>query len=302
MALAGAGLSAACRERGSTPATTDTAEAPPLGAPGRQQWTTLSFPAAGIRSEPQLAELFRPTDEADPPLLVALHGRGEAGRTLEVGARAWRDDYWIVQMHERLLAGQLESRDLYGWAEPARMEAYAQSLARHSYRGVALACPYTPALDDRSLAGSRSFAAFVTGELLPRARQVMGAQGARDRTGIDGVSMGGRLALWVGFSHPEVFASVGALQPAISVDEAETFASLAKRASSRQAQRIRLLSSEDDPFLAAVRALSKALSDAGVSHDLVVTPGPHDYAYNRGPGAVELLLWHDRALRGLPSP
>jgi hypothetical protein len=30
----------------------------------------------------------------------------------------------------------------------------------------------------------------------------------------------------------------------------------------------------------------------------LVVPGPHDYPFNRGPGAIEMLLWHDRVLRG----
>ena len=33
-----------------------------------------------------------------------------------------------------------------------------------------------------------------------------------------------------------------------------------------------------------------------VAHDFADIPGPHDYPFNRGPGAIELLLWHDRVL------
>jgi iron(III)-salmochelin esterase len=29
-----------------------------------------------------------------------------------------------------------------------------------------------------------------------------------------------------------------------------------------------------------------------------VIPGGHDYTFNRGPGGIEMLLWHDRVLRG----
>jgi enterochelin esterase-like enzyme len=124
----------------------------------------------------------------------------------------------------------------------------------------------------------------------------------REARGIDGVSMGGRLALLVGFMHADIFGAVGALQPAIKVEEAEMFALMAKRATYGKKLAIRLVSSEGDPFLAAVRALSKALEAVSVQHDLVVTPGPHDYVWNRGPGGAEMLLWHERVLRGLPGP
>jgi hypothetical protein len=33
----------------------------------------------------------------------------------------------------------------------------------------------------------------------------------------------------------------------------------------------------------------------------VTVPGPHDYEFNRGPGAYEMLMFHDRVLRGQPE-
>jgi len=33
-----------------------------------------------------------------------------------------------------------------------------------------------------------------------------------------------------------------------------------------------------------------------------VVTGPHDYAFNRGPGALEMLAYHDRVLRGADPP
>jgi hypothetical protein len=53
-----------------------------------------------------------------------------------------------------------------------------------------------------------------------------------------------------------------------------------------------------DHFHDVVHAFSRELDGASVEHELLVTPGPHDYVWNRGPGSVEMLLWFDRALRG----
>ena len=33
---------------------------------------------------------------------------------------------------------------------------------------------------------------------------------------------------------------------------------------------------------------------------MTTVPGPHDYVFNRGPGVLEMLLFHDRALRREP--
>jgi hypothetical protein len=37
-----------------------------------------------------------------------------------------------------------------------------------------------------------------------------------------------------------------------------------------------------------------------VTHTFDTVLGTHSYRFNRGPGAYEMLLYHDRVLRGLP--
>ena len=65
--------------------------------------------------------------------------------------------------------------------------------------------------------------------------------------GVDGVSLGGMVALEVGLRHPEVFGAVGAMQPAVRGREAE-LAARAERAAQRFPQTVRLLSSDRDPL------------------------------------------------------
>jgi dienelactone hydrolase len=275
----------ACRRRAPS--------APPTGS-----WKELSF----APPDEQRALLLAPQATHALPVLVALHGRGESGRGLDVGARAWRDDYDLDRLDQRLRKPPLTSADLQEFVKEERLAKLNASLAAAPYEGLAVACPYTPDLRDRTLAGAAGFARFVIDALLPRARAEAKASTDRVATGIDGVSMGGRLALLVGLSRPDVFGAVGALQPALRVDEAPMFAEMARAASEKQKLALRLVSSDDDPFLPAVRALSERLGALGVAHELIVTPGPHDYAWNRGPGGVEMLLWHERIQRGLPSP
>ena len=274
-------------------------EAPPPAGP---DWRDLVFPSSSPAPDGQRALLLAPGGGKGLPLLVALHGRGESGRGLDVGAHGWRDDYLVERAHHRLGAPPLTPADLEGFSEPARLARINASLAAHRYEGLCVACPYTPDLPDRTPGGAADFAAFVVDQLVVRARADAGCLATRAATGIDGVSMGGRLALWLGLTRPDVFGAVGALQPAIRVDEAERIAAMAKQAAAKAPLALRLVSSDGDPFLPAVRALSQALGAAGVAHELVETPGPHDYAWNRGPGSVEMLLWHERILRGLPAP
>lgn len=261
-------------------------------------WRDLSFPPP----DEQRALVLVPPSPAPLPLLVALHGRGESGRGLEVGAKAWRDDYGLDKLDAQLRAGALTRSDLADMVVDDRLGKLNDSLKKSPYTGLVVACPYTPDLTDRSAKGAAPFARFVRESLLPRVQTESKCLTARESTGIDGVSMGGRLALLVGLMHADIFGAVGALQPAIKVEEAEMFALMAKRATFNQKLSIRLVSSEKDPFLAAVQALSQAFQVEKIPHELIITPGPHDYAWNRGPGGAEMLLWHERVLRGLPGP
>ncbi len=269
----------------------------PPSLPDDGRWRDFSFPPP----DEQRALVLVPSSLRPLPVLVALHGRGESGRGLEVGAKAWRDDYGLGKLDERLRTAALTNADLGEMVLPDRLARMNESLGKNPYQGLVVACPYTPNLTDRSTNGAAPFAQFVRDSLLPRVRTDCKSLDTREATGIDGVSMGGRLALQVGFMHPDIFGAVGALQPAIKPEEAPMFAMMAKRATHRAKIAIRLVSSEGDPFLPAVRALSKALEEVSVAHELVVTPGPHDYVWNRGPGGAEMLLWHERVLRGLPG-
>jgi S-formylglutathione hydrolase FrmB len=105
----------------------------------------------------------------------------------------------------------------------------------------------------------------------------------------------------MGLRNPESFASVGGLQPAFDLDNAGAVAQRALLAHQKNpALSFRLLTSDGDYFLASTRAISSAMRQAGVPNTLVVIPGPHDYPFNRGPAVYEMLIHHDRVLRGLP--
>ncbi|MFO0592429.1 MAG: alpha/beta hydrolase-fold protein [Polyangiaceae bacterium] len=266
-------------------------------------WRELSFDAMPAYPEPERALVLVPEGAASLPVVVALHGRGESGHGLDTGARGFRDFYGVDRIDARLKSPPVTRQDLLHFTTDQRLGEINASLAKAPYAGVVLACPYAPDLSDRTVAGAEPFGRFVTDTLLPKAREAAGAPSIVERTGIDGVSMGGRLALWIGLHFADRFGAVGAMQPALRVEEAPRVAKLAAEARAKNPKlRIRLLSSESDPFLEAVKAASAEMRAQGVDHDLVIVPGPHDYDFNRGPGCAEMLLWQERALRGLPSP
>jgi enterochelin esterase-like enzyme len=250
-------------------------------------------------SEQAIAAWPIPTEPGEKlPVVVALHGKGESVLGPQRGYAAWVERYGLRRAYESLLSGVLSPASYGGLVRDAELTARNDDLRRRAYQGVLVIGVYTP--DIRAVqgeAGVERFATWLARELLPQVHKAFPfASTAPRQVGIDGVSLGGALALEVGLRFPDVFGSVGALQPAISGRE-PAFAELADRARRTRPQALRLMSSDGDPYLVSTRRLSAELRTRRISHDLVVTPGGHDYAFNRGPGAIELLRFHDLALR-----
>lgn len=237
------------------------------------------------------------------PLLIALHGRGEAMKGSMRGSRGWVDDYALGRAIRRLAMPPLERTDFEGIVDPKRLNLLNEELRKQPYRGLVVLCPYTPDI----LAGERPFeralpySRFLVETLLPRARRELPVVDTTAATGIDGVSLGGRVALLSGLYQPGAFGAVGTLQAAFDSSDAAKLAQLASKARlSNSGLKFRFLTSDDDYFLKANHAIDEAFTQAHLEHQFLVVPGPHDYIFNRGPGAIEMLFHHDRALREPP--
>ncbi len=269
-------------------------------APPEVAVQTLAFgPAQG---GPQEAVVLAPKGgaaNARYPLLVALGGLGETHKGMSAGAAGWLNDYWLDRAMKRLCAPPLTSGDFQNIVDPARLEAINASLAARPYRGLVVACPFTPDLvTKKSLDNAGPFAHFVVKRLLPRVRKEAPVETTREATGLDGVSLGGRLSLLVGLAQPKAFGAVGVMQAAVYDEEVEEIVKRLAAMARRGGPRVRLLTSDEDFYRDTIEAIHAALADAGVAHDHLLVPGPHGYEFNRGPGGIEMLLWHDRVLRG----
>lgn len=239
------------------------------------------------------------------PVLIALHGRGETLKGPARGARGWVDDYALGRAAERLAHPPLVARDFEGFVEPPRLATINAALASEPYRGLIVACPYLPDVlsSDDPFGGAPPLARFLVEVLLPRIYAETPALGTPASTGIDGVSLGGRAAVTVGLLRPESFGAVASLQAALEPQSANTIAERTRQALLKNPKfRLRLLTSSADYYRLSLGRIHDVLEHAGVPHDYLLVTGPHDYAFNRGPGALEMLAYHDRVLRGHPPP
>jgi enterochelin esterase-like enzyme len=265
-----------------------------MGERGEVRTETWTLPGDGRAIA--IVPAWTPPDER-LPLLVALHGRGEANKGPDLGVLGWPKDYALLRAIKRVTTPPLTEQDFEGFVDPERLRAHNEALDKRAFAGLVVLCPYSPDVDLRKPAQIREYSEYVMGVVLPRARKELPILGTPRSTGIDGVSLGGALALRIGLGNAESFGAVGTLQAAIGEDQVDEFTALVRSARTKSASfELRLLTSKDDYFKRAIKNLSASLKSAGLGHELLEVPGPHDYPFNRGPGAIEMLLWHDRVL------
>jgi hypothetical protein len=229
------------------------------------------------------------------PVLVALHGRGEAVKGPELGAMGWPNDYALQRALERVCAPPLTHDDFEGLVTDAHLQELNTELAAKPWSGLVVVCPYLPDLDLRRDSDVVDYGRFLADTLLPRVHRELPTMPSA--VGIDGVSLGGAVALRAGMRMPETFAAVGALQPAIDWARTSDLVDLARAArAKRPSLALRITTSQEDYYRDVTRALSTAWRQADVGHDFGELPGPHDYVFNRGAGGYEMITWQRRAL------
>jgi enterochelin esterase-like enzyme len=262
---------------------------------------TWDFPSSDAGRMSVVVLLPERSAEQRFPVLIAMHGRGETLKGPTRGARGWVDDYAVGHVIQRLHRPPLTLADFQSFVARERLVRWNEALAAHPYQGLVLVCPYTPDLlrGDEPFTGAPPLARFLVDTLIPKIYAETPAIGTPASTGVDGVSLGGRAAISVGLLRPEAFGAVATLQAALDARNASELVVRAKRAREKNPNlRLRFVTSTEDYYLPALRTIAGALRSADVSHEFLVVPGPHDYVFNRGPGAIEMLAYHDRVLRG----
>jgi iron(III)-salmochelin esterase len=246
----------------------------------------------------------RPDRAVAPPegryaLVVALHDLRGAERGPSKGPMIWTVNFELPVAMGALESGRLERKNFNGFVTSEHLDAVNASLAASPFRAPVVVSPYMPDLSSASEAEMSKYADWLVDVVLPAVRESFdGVAHGRRGTGIDGIGLGGRVALEVGLRRTDAFAAVGAIQP--TVDAASTRA-IVERVKPEEGQAIRLVTSEEDPGRAGTLGLSAALRERSLPHALVDTPGTHDIEYGRGAGAVELLRFQSSVLEREPA-
>jgi hypothetical protein len=266
-------------------------------------FTVLDLEGGGDKRIADRFTLFVPNHlgkDERVPLLVLLHGLGESGDPA-IGVYAWVEHYGLGTAYARLRRPPVGRASRNGNLFPdPRLAQVNAALAAQPFRGMAVACPFTPnvqKLPDPE-AALEKYAAWITGVVIPRARKEAPVLADAAHTAIDGVSLGGYVGMEVFLRRPDAFAAWGGVQSAVNAVRLPGYADrLATVLGKASRTSIHIETSEADPFREVNTTFSTLLTKKGVANDLVVLAGIHDQVFLREAGTLEMLLWHDRRLR-----
>jgi predicted esterase len=236
------------------------------------------------------------------PLLILLHGLGETGDP-RMGAYAWLERYGLGTAYDRLRRPPVARTSKRADWSDARVAEVNAALAARPFKGMAIACPFTPNVGKiRGTKGAAAdidaYARWIAEVVIPRARREAPVVPDAAHTAIDGCSLGGYIGLEVFLRRPDLFSAWGGVQSAFGAHRAAGYADRIAAALAKEAPRsirLHIETSSADPFREGNALLSSLLHKKGVANDLQILPGPHDQPWLRESGTLEMLLWHDRS-------
>ncbi len=229
------------------------------------------------------------------PLVIAFGGAGECIRSPRDGALAWLYYYKTDEAIRALANNRVTPDNFRGLVTPLHLNNFNRKLKNRPYGGIILACPSSPLLSPMVGLEYPEYEEYIMDELIPALKKRYRV--ADGRVGVDGVSMGGARSMYYGFKYPEVFSSIGSIQGAFGLyfDIYRHF--IERHSETLKKRSIQLVTSDHDPMAPSVEKMHQLLVEHSIRHLYLKLAGPHGYIFNQGPGALELLVFHDHALR-----
>jgi enterochelin esterase family protein len=136
------------------------------------------------------------------------------------------------------------------------------------------------------------FEQYLLTDLMPTVASQYRTLATPESRAIAGMSMGGEQSLVIGFGHPELFRSIGALSPATPRELADRWATALadSKGTNARLKTLWIACGRQDPgHLAASRRIDSTLQEHGITHTYWETEGAHNYA-----------LWQRQMVEFLP--
>jgi hypothetical protein len=264
-------------------------------------WRLLDIVLGGDKRIGTRFTLLVPKRKQKVPLLVALHGLGET-HDQRIGAYAWLDRYGLGSAYDRLCEPPIgRANDKHRYWTDDRLAAVNRMLEAKPFRGLAIACPYTPNVYKAARGRKVTldlYAEWIVDEVVPRARKDAHGVTGGEHTSLDGCSLGGYVGIEVFLRKAAHFGAWGSLQGALGAHRIAGYADKLVEVIGKHGPRaIHIESSTNDAFRSVNEKFARMLTKRGVPHDFIMPPGPHNQLFLRDSGTLEMLLWYDRLRR-----
>ncbi|HLY27337.1 MAG TPA: alpha/beta hydrolase-fold protein [Aggregatilineales bacterium] len=167
------------------------------------------------------------------------------------------------------------------------------------------ASPFVVVMPGMAYYNPIDYGEFVLRDLLPFIESHYSVERERAGRGIGGLSIGAYYALRVAFTHPEMFAAVGAYSPVVALGGKDDPLTLARLLDVKQLQglAVDLNVGDQDSLLANTRQLAGVLQARGVHVTVSVGQGGHNRVYWRAHTGDYLAFYvHAFASGRVPAP
>lgn len=229
------------------------------------------------------------------PLVLAFGGRGESLRDKREGAQAWIKYYYLDEAAQALSNPPLTLDAFNQFIDTDSLAGINSQLEHHPYKGLIIANPYSPDILENHDLTDAGYEKFVMERLLPYLKSHYRIQS--QAIGIDGVSLGAARSMYFGLKYPEVFTTLGSIQGALD-PWMPLFIQLIQANQTILANHppIQLITSSGDYLRLSTIQMKEALTSFDIQTNYYDFKGPHDYIFNRGPGSLMLLIYHNHYL------
>ena len=143
------------------------------------------------------------------------------------------------------------------------------------------AAPFIVVMPGGEYRAGLDYGAFVLDDLLPAIESQFRVKANSADRAIGGISLGGYWALKLAFSHPQLFAAVGAYSPVVDLGQPNDPLGLARSADGLQGLRIMLDVGDADALRAGTQSLAQLLQARDIQFSFTVKPGEHNRPYWR---------------------
>ncbi len=222
------------------------------------------------------------------PVVFLIAGLGELKRGDRASAAGWVEKYGLTEGVAAVGRGHFTEADFGGLLTGPLFESY-QRRRQSGYGGlVFVGLPAPVKWESR-------FERRVMDVFIPWAEKNLPVKAGPASRGVDGISLGGRHALRLALAYPGQFRAIGTEQASVK-GLLPSFVRKRDTLMAKVPSVINLLTSSRDGYRRDIGAFARDLTALGLPVRHREVPGGHDKRFAKGPGVIDMILFHDAVL------